>query len=104
MANYTPPPKSNIPFHFDTNGYQAPNFEDISFNSDSIKEVRNGTNIQDLSRLQGPRMAKKGYCKPTSNPQSFILIPVNMRCFNKRRKKRMPSSWGRSKFWVELTA
>ena len=35
MAEYTPPPKSNIPFSFTTGGYQAPNFNDISMNFDT---------------------------------------------------------------------
>ena len=35
MADYTPPPKSNIPFNFTTGGYQAPNFNDIGMNFDT---------------------------------------------------------------------
>lgn len=35
MAGYTPPPKSNIPFNFDTGGYQSPDFNNISINFDT---------------------------------------------------------------------
>jgi hypothetical protein len=35
MAEYTPPPKNNIPFNFNTGGYQAPDFNAISMNLDT---------------------------------------------------------------------
>ena len=35
MAEYTPPPKNNIPFNFNTGGYQPPDFNAISMNLDT---------------------------------------------------------------------
>ena len=35
MAEYTPPPKNNIPFSFSTGGYQAPDFDSIAMNFDT---------------------------------------------------------------------
>jgi len=37
MAEYTPPPKNNIPFSFNTGGYQSPDFNNISANFDTGK-------------------------------------------------------------------
>jgi hypothetical protein len=39
MSNYTPPPKSNLPFNFETGGYTAPDFGNLSANFD-VKTVR----------------------------------------------------------------
>jgi len=55
MAGYTPPPKNNIPFDFDTGGYQSPDFNDISMNFFDADLKRQMNNLKVAINVISPR-------------------------------------------------
>jgi len=53
MANYTPPPKNNIPFHFSTGGYSKPDFGDVRFNFQTRETFSQTAELQAAINVMG---------------------------------------------------